>query len=77
MAKKYRYTLERRAIVWESWTVEADSPEEAIELCEQGEADFVPDATQFVDYYDDDYEISDEELLDPFVKMMLEYEPQK
>ena len=72
MAKRYKYTLVRRAIVWETWTVEADTLEEAEELCYNGDADLLPE-TEFIDYYDSDYELADQETLDPLVKMVEEY----
>lgn len=75
MAKKYKYTLARRAIVWETWTVEADDLDEAEQLVDNG--DGTPEGTEFIEYYDDDWQLDNSELLDPFVKMMLEYEPQK
>lgn len=71
MAKKYKYTLARRAIVWETWTVEADDLDEAEQLCDNGDA--TPEGTEFIDYYDDDWELADQESLDPLVKMVREY----
>lgn len=68
----FRYTVSRRSIVEEIYTVEADSEEEAIELISNGAIDYDNDmiSTDFVDWYDDNWEITGKEDLCPLVKMI-------
>jgi Ran GTPase-activating protein (RanGAP) involved in mRNA processing and transport len=66
------YTFQRRAIYWEEETVTADTVEEAYEKVENGDSDEL-NIQDFYDYYDDDYELIDEEIADPLVTMVAEY----
>ena len=69
---KYRYEITRRSIVCETYWVEADSEEEALEICTNGCAE--DPQLDFIDWYDDNYEIEDTEIIDPLYKMIKEYE---
>ena len=66
------YTFQRRAIYWEEEVVTADTVEEAYEKVENGDSDEL-NIQDFYDYYDDDYELVDEEIADPLVTMVAEY----
>ena len=66
------YTFQRRAIYWEEEVVTADTVEEAYEKVENGDSDEL-NIQDFYDYYDDDYELIDEEIQDPLVTMVAEY----
>ena len=66
------YTFQRRAIYWEEEVVIADTIEEAYEKVENGDSDEL-NIQDFYDYYDDDYELVDEEIADPLVTMVAEY----
>ena len=66
------YTFQRRAIYWEEEVVTADTVEEAYEKVENGDSDEL-NIQDFYDYYDDDYELVDEEIEDPLVTMVAEY----
>ena len=66
------YTFQRRAIYWEEEVVTADTVEEAYEKVENGDSDEL-NIQDFYDYYDDDYELIDEEIADPLVTMVAEY----
>lgn len=69
--KQYRYTYGRRGIYYETWTIEADSPEEALELLDGGNGEMCDyKELEFVDYHDDDYELEDSEIIDPLYKMI-------
>jgi hypothetical protein len=72
MNKKYRYQVTRRSITCETYWVEADSPEEVMEMCSNGETGD-PDL-EFIDWYDDEYEIEGREIIDPLYKMVKDYE---
>ena len=67
-----RYTFTRRAIYWDEETVIADTFEEAYEKVGNGDSDEY-ELGDFYDYYDDDYELVDEEIQDPLVTMVAEY----
>ena len=67
-----RYTFTRRAIYWEEEIVEADSFEEARDKVENGDSDEL-NIQDFYDYYDDDYELVEEEIRDPLVTMVKAY----
>jgi len=66
------YTFQRRAIYWEEEVVTADTVDEAYEKVENGDSDEL-NIQDFYDYYDDDYELVDEEIADPLVTMVAEY----
>ena len=67
-----RYTFERRAIYYDIEVVIADTFEEAYEKVGNGDSDEY-ELGNFYDYYDDDYELVDEEIQDPLVTMVAEY----
>lgn len=67
------YTFQRRVIYWEEEIVEADNVDEAFEKVGQGEA-FECRLTDFHDYYDEDYELVDEQINDPLVDMIVKWE---
>ena len=68
------YTLVRAAGVGEYYEVEADSPEQALEIAYDGA---LPDPyrTEFIDWRDDEYQIADEELIEPLYRMVKDYDP--
>ena len=68
------YTLVRAAVVDEYYEVEADSPEQALEIAYDGA---LPDPyrTEFIDWRDDEYQIADEELIEPLYRMVKDYDP--
>lgn len=66
------YTFERRAIYYEETIVEADTLEEALERVYDGEADEMH-IGDWHDYYDDDYELVNEDIKDPLVDMVVNY----
>ena len=48
------YRVQQKAIVWYETTVEADTPEEAIQIVQQGESSWEQaegDGPDFLDYY--------------------------
>lgn len=71
----FRYTVSRRSIVEEVYTVEADSEEEALELIDGGSIDYDKDliSQEFLDWHDDQWEITGREDLCPLVKMIKEH----
>jgi hypothetical protein len=75
MSKAFRYTLYRRSIVVEYFVVEADSPEEALDIANHGDG-LDPVNQEWIDYYDDLYELDDcdPEPLDPLYIMVKEYQ---
>lgn len=54
-----KYTFSRRSIVDETFIVEAGSEDEALELVQDEQCDLGP--TEWVDWYDDSYELMDVE----------------
>ena len=72
MSLANRYTFTRRAIYWDEEVVIADTFEEAYEKVGNGDSDEY-ELGDFYDYYDDDYELVDEEIQDPLVTMVAEY----
>lgn len=70
------YTFQRRAIYWEEEIVEADTVEEAWEKVENGDADELH-ISDFHDYWDEEYELIDEEIVDPLVEMIKKYKPKQ
>ena len=67
-----RYTFERRAVYYDIEVVIAETLEEAYEKVGNGDSDEY-ELGDFYDYYDDDYELVDEEIEDPLVKMVIDY----
>ena len=66
------YTFQRRAIYWEEEVVYADTVKDAWEKVYSGDGDEV-NVQDFYDYYDDEYELMEEEIADPLVTMVAEY----
>jgi len=67
------YTLCRAAVIDEYYEIEADSEEEALELAYDGNLGD-PVRTEFVDWRDDEYQVADEELIEPLYRMVKDYE---
>lgn len=68
---KYRYEITRRSIICETYWVEADSEEEALEICQNGSAE--DPQLEFIDWYDDNYEVEDTECIDPLYRMVKDH----
>ena len=68
---KYVFELYRRSITCETYWVEADSEEEALEIAGNGEAG--DPQLEFIDWYDDNYVVESKECIDPLYKMVKEY----
>lgn len=73
MMPKAIYTLCRAAVIDEYYEIEADSEEEALELAYDGNLGD-PVKTEFVDWRDDEYQVADEELIEPLYRMVKDYE---
>jgi hypothetical protein len=58
----------------ETYYIEADSEEQALEICADG--DIPEPILQFVDWYDEEYEVEGKECIDPLYKMIKEYDGQ-
>lgn len=73
---RYKFTLSRTAIYTESYTVEADSEEEALALAHDGNIDYDNNLvdSSFIDWYDDEYSVDEREDLCPLTKMVKEYD---
>ena len=66
--KKARFLMSRTSIIVESWWVDADSEDEAMQLAMDGEADNgEPYRREWLDYYDDEWTIDDKESRDDLV----------
>jgi hypothetical protein len=76
--KRYRYLVSRRAVILESYYIEADSEEEAYEILGGDGPDYSdPYDTDWVDWYDSNWEIEDEEERDPLLLMVANHTPNK
>ena len=73
MSLANRYTFTRRAVYYDIEVVIADTFEEAYEKVGNGDSDEY-ELGDFYDYYDDDYELVDEEIGDPLVDMVMKWE---
>ena len=71
----FRYTISRTSIVCETYTVEADSEEEAIALADWGAIDYDNNmvSQEFIDWYGDEWSVDHKEDLCPLTKMIKEY----
>lgn len=67
-----RYTFWRNAIVAETYVFEADSEEAAREMLYNGEAGD-PVHTEWIDWATSDFELEDQEELDPLYRMVKDY----
>ena len=72
----YRFTFSRRVVMNEVYVIEADSEEEAVDALSEGWYGD-PVETEFVDWYDDDFELDRTEVIDPLHTMIKEYEETK
>lgn len=70
--KKFR--LQRRSIIDETFWVEAEDPDEALQIARDGGAVQDPTDTEWCDWADDDYEITMTEELDPLYIMVRNHE---
>lgn len=66
-----RFTFWRNAIVSETYVIEADSEEQALEQLSDGCCD--PIHTEWMDWASDDYELEAVEELDPLYRMVKDY----
>jgi len=77
MSKAFRYTLYRRSIISEAFYVEANSPEEALQIANESFDGLEPANQEWIDWYDTEYHIDhvfEPEPLDPLYKMIKEHE---
>jgi hypothetical protein len=66
--KKYKFLLSRTSLIQESYWVEADTEEEALELGFNGEVDNdEPALRQWIDYYDDEWSVDERVSQDDLV----------
>lgn len=73
----FRFAVTRRSLIEETFWVEADTPEEAVEKAGNGEYDDSNITQDWIDWYDDTFENSDiePEPLCPLYKMVKAHEP--
>lgn len=74
----FRFALTRRSLIEETFWVEADSADEALEKASNGEYDDGNITQDWIDWYDDNFEMSQDfepEPLCPLHKMVKEYNP--
>lgn len=69
---KAKYIICRAAVIDEYYEIEADSEEQALEMAYDGNLGD-PFKTEFVDWRDDEYQVCDEEILDPLYVMVKDY----
>ncbi len=75
----HRFAVSRRSIIEETFFVEADSWDEALEKARDGNYDDSKIQTEWIDWYDDHFEAASEfepEPLCPLHKMVKEYDAQ-
>lgn len=73
----FRYAFYRRSLVSETYFIDADSPEEALQRLRDGEESQEPTPMEWIDWYDDDYTLDQDfepEPLCPLHKMVKEYD---
>ena len=68
---KFKFELYRRSITCETYWVEADSEEEAIEIAANG--DVGDPILEFMDWYDENYVVESKECIDPLYVMVKDY----
>lgn len=66
------YTLIRAAVIDETYEIEADSEEEALEIAYNGQLGD-PVKTEFIDWRDDSYEIANVDVIEPLYRMVKDY----
>lgn len=73
----FKFTVARTAIIEERYTIEADSEEQALAIAFDGAIDYDNDqvSTEFIDWHDDEWSITNKEDLCPLIKMVREYDP--
>jgi hypothetical protein len=69
---KFKFTVSRRSITLETYEVEADTEAEALEIAQNGEVG--DPVLEFIDWYDDEYEIDDVEEINHLYNMVKEYD---
>ena len=72
----FRYAVTRRSLIEETFWVEADTADEALEKAANGEYDDNNITQDWIDWYDDNFEMSQDfepEPLCPLHKMVKEY----
>lgn len=69
---KFKFTVSRRSITLETYEVEADTEDEAIEIAQNGEVG--DPVLEFIDWYDDSYEVDDVEEINHLYNMVKEYD---
>ena len=71
----FRYALTRRSLIEETFWVEADTPEEALEKATNGEYEDNSITQDWIDWYDDCFEHSelDPQPICPLYKMVKEH----
>jgi hypothetical protein len=69
---KFKFTVSRRSITLETYEVEADTESEALEIAQNGEVG--DPVLEFIDWYDDEYEIDDVEEINHLYNMVKEYD---
>ena len=70
---KFKFTLVRAAVIDETYEVEADSQEEAMEMAHEGNLG-EPVWTEFVDWRDDEWSITETEEIEPLYRMVKDYD---
>ena len=68
--KAYKFTFYKKALYYETWTVEADSETEAREILNDGGGDMDYKDLEYYEDYDYDYTLEDTEIIDPLLKMI-------
>ena len=68
--KAYKFTFYKKALYYETWTVEADSETEAKEILEGGGGYMDWKDLEYYEDYDYDYTLEDTEIIDPLLKMI-------
>jgi hypothetical protein len=68
---KFKFELYRRSITCETYWVEADSEEEALEIA--GDGDAGDPILEFIEWYDDHYTVEGKECIDPLYVMVKDY----
>ncbi len=72
---KFKFLMSRTSLIEESYWVEADSEDEAMQLGFDGEVDNTePAYRRWIDYTDDDWSIDEKECIDPLYRMVKEYD---
>jgi hypothetical protein len=76
MSKQFRFPVIRRSIIEETFWIDADSEEEALDLARDGNYDEKRITTEWVDWYDDEFSMDpnlEPEPLCPLYQMVKEH----